>query len=92
MIIGVKGFGSGAAIVADVDRVDASTLDNLFDQVGAETVTEVPVVRHGQDQQIGLFALFQRSDPVRAADGVGGVDGGGGDRLGRPVVLISHFA
>ena len=63
------------AVVAHVHRVDAAALDDLLDEVGAKAVAEMTVIGHGQDQQVGLFAGFERTDPVRAADGVGGVDG-----------------
>ena len=72
-----------SAVVAHVDRVELAALDDLLDQVGAKAVTEVAVIRHRQHQQVGLFAGGERADPVGAADGVGGINGGGGDGLGR---------
>ena len=40
--------------------------NHRFDQVAAETVAQVAVVADVQDQQIGLFAGFQRANPLRA--------------------------
>ncbi len=74
---------SGSAVVAHVDRVELAALDDLLDQVGAKAVAQVAVIRHRQHQQVSLFAGRERTDPVGAADGVGGIDGGSGDGLGR---------
>src|SRR5664280_3616746 len=63
--------------------IDFTALDDLFDQVGPKAIAQLAIIRHGQHQQIGLLAGFDGANPAGAADRLGGIDGGGGDRLGR---------
>ena len=56
-------------------------LDDRLDQVGAVAVEDVVEVVRIPEQQVGLLAGFDGADPVRAADGCGGVQGGGGEGL-----------
>ncbi len=69
------------AVVAHIHGIDAAALDNLFDEVRAVAIAHLAIIRHREDQQVGLLAHFDGADRIRAADGVGGVDGGGGNGL-----------
>ena len=75
-------MSSSSAVVTHVHRVELAALDDLPDQVGAKAVAQVAVIRHRQHQQVRLLAGGKRADPFGAADGVGGINGGGRDGLG----------
>jgi hypothetical protein len=66
----------------NLHSINPPTLDDLPDKVGPEAITKMAVIRHGQDEQVSLFAGIKGTDRVRPTDGMGGIDGGGGKRLG----------
>ncbi len=49
--------------------------------VPGEIVGNLPIIAHVHHRQIGLFSGFERSEAVGAAQGIGGVKGGGSNRL-----------
>ena len=56
--------------------------DNGSYKICAKSVTQVPVVRDGEDQQVSLFAGLDRTDFFGSGDSGRGVDRSGGDGLG----------
>ena len=58
-----------------------AALDDLLHQICPVAIAKMTIIRHGQDQHVRLFADFDGADRIGPADGVRGIDGGGGDGL-----------
>src|ERR1017187_10209968 len=76
LITSIRDGSSVAAIDAAAGEVDG------VGGIAAEEVGELAIVVAIVDGEIGQFAGFEGADFVAAAEAVGGVDGGGGNRLG----------
>src|SRR5512135_2802009 len=58
-------------------RINVPFFNHGLHQVAAKPVTQVAVIRNGEDEQVGLLARLQRAQAVGASDGGGRIDRGG---------------
>src|SRR5439155_12490038 len=61
----------------------SAALDNSPDMVDSEVIKELPIIRHVEEDQVGLLAHLKRTEPVGPAQRRRGIEREGSHHLGR---------